>query len=80
MFSGFVVALQLISFSPQTVHGRRPPRAVPVAQQTAQERSFSQSEDWDCYRKGRERRTRCEADLPGGSRVTVLLDRVVEVD
>lgn len=54
-------------------------KAVPFHQQTAEERYYSRSEDWDCFRLGRERRTRCERIFPAGSRVTVLLDRVVEV-
>ncbi len=54
-------------------------RPVPVHRQTAQELYYSRSEDWDCYRRGRDTFTRCESTFPAGSKVTVLLDRVVEV-
>lgn len=54
-------------------------RPVPFERQTAEERYYSRSEDWDCYRRGRDQFTRCESTFPAGSKVTVLLDRVVEV-
>lgn len=63
-------------------HAPRKPHhvhAVPFERQTSAERYYSRSEDWDCFRLGRERRTRCESIFPAGSKVTVLLDRVVEV-
>lgn len=70
----------VLSFAPQRVTARQPGlRRVPASMQTARELSMSHSDEWDCFRRGRDRFTTCERTMPAGSVLTVRLSRVVEV-
>lgn len=74
-----IILIQILAAQPQTPAPKHTIRPVTYRNQTPAERAMTHSDEWDCFRRGRQRFTTCEKVMPHGSILTVQLTRVVTV-
>lgn len=74
-----IILIQMLALQPQAPARKNTIRPVTYRHQTPAERAMTHSDEWDCFRRGRDRFTTCEKTMPHGSTLTVQLSRVVTV-